>query len=56
MISGLRQARIGAAEQVLHRGGRDHGARPQRVERDPACLNSPAMPSTHMLMPNFAIV
>ena len=45
-----------AAEQV-QRGGRDHGARPERVHGDPAvACSSSAMPSTHMLMPYFAIV
>ena len=59
MISGVRLPldRLVAAEQVLHRGGGDDRARPERVDRDalPPGTRRPC-PSTHMLMPNFAIV
>src|SRR5438132_12140844 len=58
MIAGLREPRIAfappsrfwiAAVAIVVRG---HSA----FTAMPADLNSPAMPSTHMLMPNFAIV
>ena len=46
-----------AAEQIADRGGGDGGARPQRVDGDALRISiHPTMPSTHMLMPNFAIV
>ena len=57
MISGLRlRASSVAAQEIADRGGGDGGARPQRIEGDAAAFSSSAMPSTHRLMPYFAMV
>ena len=45
-----------AAEEIADRGGGDGGARPQRVDRDAGGFQFAGRPSTHMLMPNLAIV